>query len=169
MRRGYPTGALSVAVAALRSSVRREVRADDHAVVLRVWSTRHRQLSRLRTQAACRLHAVLCEIAPGGVPQVITANRAAAILAAHAPDSPAAAAWHDLAAEHLADLRRIGARRREARTKITAAVRACGTSLTEVFGVGPVVAATVIGDVAGITRFPDADKFAAYNGTAPSR
>ena len=35
------------------------------------------------------------------------------------------------------------------------------------FGVGPVIAATVIGDVADITRFPTADKFASYNGTAP--
>jgi transposase len=162
-----PNDARSVAVAALRSPVRHEVRADDHAVVLRVWSRRHRQLSRLRTQAACRLHAVLCEIAPGGVPQVITANRAAAILAAHAPHCPAAAARHDLAAEHLADLRRIDAQRRQARAKIAAAVRAAGTSLTEVFGVGPVVAATVIGDVGDISRFPDADRFASYNGTAP--
>ena len=80
-----PNDARSVAVAALRAAVRHPVRADDHAVVLRVWSRRHRQLSRLRTQAACRLHAVLCEITPGGVPKVITANRAAAILAACAP------------------------------------------------------------------------------------
>jgi transposase len=34
-------------------------------------------------------------------------------------------------------------------------------------GRGSVIAATVIGDVADITRFPTADKFAAYNGTAP--
>jgi hypothetical protein len=51
-----PNDARSVAVAALRSPVRHQVRADDHAVVLRVWSRRHRQLSSLRTQAACRLH-----------------------------------------------------------------------------------------------------------------
>ena len=52
-------------------------------------------------------------------------------------------------------------------TKITAAVRASGTSLTDIFGVGAVIAATVIGDVADITRFPTADRFASYNGTAP--
>jgi hypothetical protein len=45
-------------------------------------------LSSLRTQAACRLHAVLCEITPGGVPKNITASRAAAILGAHHPDGP---------------------------------------------------------------------------------
>jgi transposase len=89
------------------------------------------------------------------------------ILALHAPVTAVAAAWHDLAAAHLADLRRIDDLLRDARTKITAAVRASGTSLTQVFGVGPVIAATVIGDVADASRFATADKFAAYNGTAP--
>ena len=76
-------------------------------------------------------------------------------------------AWHGLAEEHLADLRRIDTQLRDTRQKITAAVRASGTTVTDVFGVGPVVAATVIGDVADITRFPTAGKFASYNGTAP--
>ena len=162
-----PNDARSVAVAALRSPARQGVRSDDHAVVLRVWSRRHRQLSRLRTQAACRLHAVLCEITPGGVPQVITANRAAAILAAHSPDGPVTAAWHDLAAEHLADMRRLDAQRRDIRGKLAAAVRASGTTVTEVFGVGPVIAATIIGDASDITRFPTGARFASCNGTAP--
>ena len=47
------------------------------------------------------------------------------------------------------------------------AVRASGTTLTEVFGVGPVIAATMIGYVADASRFPSRDHFAAYNGTAP--
>jgi hypothetical protein len=40
--------------------------------------------------------------------------------------------------------------------------------VTEVFGVGPAVAAAVIGDVRDISRFPGRDCFAAYNGTAPA-
>jgi transposase len=47
------------------------------------------------------------------------------------------------------------------------AVRASGTTLTEIFGVGPVVTATVIGAVRDVARFPSRDHFAAYNGTAP--
>ena len=42
-----------------------------------------------------------------------------------------------------------------------------GTSLTGLFGVGPVVAAAIIGEVRDVTRFPGRDHFAAYNGTAP--
>jgi Bacterial extracellular solute-binding proteins, family 5 Middle len=52
-----PNDALSVAVAALRSRSSREVVADDHAAVLKVWSKRHRDLARNRNQVACRLHA----------------------------------------------------------------------------------------------------------------
>jgi transposase len=54
-----PNDARSVAIAALRSPGVREVRADDHAAVLKVWSKRHRDLGRSRTQVVCRLHAVL--------------------------------------------------------------------------------------------------------------
>ena len=75
-----PNDALSVAVAALRSRTRRPVRADDHEAVLRVWSRRHRDLGRAKNQVACRLHAVLCELVPGGVPEEITAAQATRIL-----------------------------------------------------------------------------------------
>src|SRR6185437_48752 len=77
-----PNDARSVAVAALRSASRREVAADDHAAVLKVWAKRHRDLGRARTQVACRLHAVLCELIPGGVSKRITAAHAAGLLQA---------------------------------------------------------------------------------------
>jgi transposase len=47
------------------------------------------------------------------------------------------------------------------------AVSASGTTVTDVYGVGPIVAATLIGHAGDITRFPNADHFASYNGTAP--
>src|ERR1700758_5541467 len=76
-----PNDARSVAVAALRSPGVREVRADDHAAVLKMWSKRHRDLGRTRTQVVCRLHAVLCELVPGGVSKAITAGQAARLTA----------------------------------------------------------------------------------------
>src|ERR1700731_3723035 len=62
-----PNDAPSVAVAARRSKARREVAAEDHAAVLKVWAKRHRDLARARNQVACRLHAVLCDLLAGGV------------------------------------------------------------------------------------------------------
>jgi len=162
-----PNDARSVAVAALRSADVREARRDDHAAVLKVWSKRYRDLGRMRTQVACRLHQVLCELVPGGVPGEITAGQAGQILGSVTPAGTVDAVRWELAAELTEDLRGIDARIRETRKKAAAAVRAAGTSLTGLFGVGPVIAAAVIGDVRHVSRFPDRDHFAACNGTAP--
>src|SRR5438034_4408104 len=109
-----PNDALSVAVAALRSKARRPVTADDHTAVLRIWSRRHRDLGRAKNQVACRLHAVLCELVPGGVPEEITAAQATRILRSATPSGTAGQARRDLAAELLADMRRLDAQIREA-------------------------------------------------------
>jgi transposase len=162
-----PSDARSVAVAALRSAGVREARRDDHAAVLKVWSKRYRDLGRARTQIACRLHQVLCELVAGGVPGEITAGQAARFLESVTPAGAVDAARWELAAELTEDLRGIDARIRETRKKAAVAVAAAGTSLTGLFGVGPVIAAAVIGDVRHVSRFGNRDRFAAYNGTAP--
>ena len=162
-----PNDARSVAVAALRSAGVREASRDDHAAVLKVWSKRHKDLGRIRTQVACRLHQVLCQLIPGGVPKAITAAHAAHLLETITPGDAVAAARRELAADFVADLRGIDARIRETRKKLAAAVAADGTSLTGLFGVGPVIAAAVIGDVRTVSRFPSRGHFAAYDGTAP--
>jgi transposase len=164
-----PNDARSVAVAALRSADVREARRDDHAAVLKlkVWSKRYQDLGRARTQVTCRLYQVLCELVAGGAAGEITAGQAARILASITPAGAVEAARCQLAAELVEDLRGVDTRIRETRKKAAAAVRAAGTSLTGLFGVGPVVAAAVIGDVRHVSRFPNRDHFAAYNGTAP--
>ena len=47
------------------------------------------------------------------------------------------------------------------------AVAASGTSLTDIFGIGPIVAAMIIGHTRDIHRFASRDRFAAYCRTAP--
>jgi transposase len=162
-----PNDARSVAVAALRSPACLPVRAEDHTAVLKVWAKRHRDLSRARNQVVCRLHAVLCDLVPGGVSKRITAGQAARILDQVQPRGAAGAARWILAEQFLADLRRIDAQRNDVKKKLAAAVQASGTTVTEIFGVGPAVAAAVLGDVRDISRFPSSDHFAACNGTAP--
>jgi transposase len=161
-----PNDARSVAVAALRSNVA-EVRAEDHAAVMKVWAKRHRDLSRQHNQVACRLHSVLCDLVPGDIAGEISPAQANRLLDELEPVGAVATARHELAVDLVADLDRLRVQRREARQRITAAVTASKTTLTELFGVGPIIAATVIGDVGDISRFPSRDRFAAYNGTAP--
>src|SRR5579859_187806 len=125
-----PNDARSVAIAALRSAACPPVRADDHAAVLKMWAKRHRDLSRARNQVVCRLHAVLCELIPGGVSKQITAGQAARILEAAEPCGAAGAARWVLAAQYLTDLRRIDIQRRDVQKKLAVAVRASGTTVT---------------------------------------
>ena len=132
-----------------------------------MWSKRHRDLGRTRTQVACRLHAVLCELIPGGVGKEITAGHAAQLLETVTPSGAVQAARCEPAAAFPGDLRRLDTQLLDTKKKLTAAVAASGTTVTRIFGVGPVVAATVIGDVRDVARFPGRDDFAAYNGTAP--
>jgi len=98
---------------------------------------------------------------------VRAAAHAAHVLEQVKPAGAVEIARCELAAEFLHDLRRIDTQIRDTKKKLAVAVRASGTTVTEIFGVGPVIAATVIGDVADVSRFPGRDRFAAYNGTAP--
>jgi transposase len=162
-----PNDARSVAVAALRSPNISEVAAEDHAAVMKVWAKRHRDLGRARSQVACRLHAVLCELVAGGFSGEISAAQAAKLLEGLEPQGAVATARHELAGEFLADLIRLDEQLRDTRRRIAAAVAASKTTTTDIFGVGPVVAAIVIGYVGDVARFETRDRFAAYNGTAP--
>jgi transposase len=156
-----------VAVAALRSPACLPVRAEDHTAVLKIWAKRHRDLSRARNQVVCRMHAVLCDLVPGGVSKRITAGQATRLLEQVQPRGAAGAARWILAEQFLADLRRTGAQRSDVKKKLATAVRASGTTVTEIFGVGPAVAAAVLGDAGDVSRFAGPGSFAAYNGTAP--
>jgi hypothetical protein len=102
-----------------------------------------------------------------GEVKLFYASCAARVLQQITPADAVAAARCELAAVFLEDLRRIDAQIRGTRTKLAAAVAATGTSLTRLFGVGPVIAAAVIGDVRDVSRFPNRDHFAACDGTAP--
>jgi transposase len=162
-----PNDARSVAVAALRSVGLQTVDVEGHAAVMKLWVRRHSDLSRTRNRIACRLHAVLLELIPGGFAKEISAGQAARVLDKIEPHGPSAAARVELARDLIEDLLRIDEQRRNAKSRLTAIVKESKTSLTEIYGVGPVVAATVLGFVGDVSRFASRDRFAAYNGTAP--
>lgn len=159
--------ARSIAVAALRARALPPISADDHTAVMRIWSRRYRDLGSLRTQAICRLHTLVRELVPGGGRTRLRTSQALALIERIEADSPVAQAKLELAHELVADLERIDTQRREAKRRTTRALRASGTSITDICGVGPIVAGTVLGYVRDIDRFPSRDRFASYNGTAP--
>ena len=162
-----PNDALSTAIAGLRHDELRSVVVEDHTAVLRLLSDRHRDLGSLRTQTVCRLHVLLRELIPGGAPVRLRADRAAVLLRRVRPASAVEAERKRLAQDLLVDIRRLDRDLDDVKTRITAAVGVSGTNLIELHGVGPIVAALVLGQVGDPKRFPTRDRFASYNGTAP--
>jgi transposase len=163
-----PNDARSVAIAALRSPAVKAVAVEDHQAIMKLWAKRHRDLGRARTQLVCRLHALLCELVPGGgISKELSVAKASKVLAGIDAEGAVAAARYALAEAFIDDLRRIDDQLRDTKKRITAAVTASETTVTDIFGAGPVVAAMVKGDVGDVRRFASRDRFAAYNGTAP--
>ena len=130
-----------MAIAALRARELPELTVEDQTIVMRVWSRRDHDLGRLRTQAVCRLHALLAELVPGGVRTQLRTSQAIAVVDGIVADSPIAQAKLELARDLIADLQRIDAQRREVKRRVARAVATAPTSITEVYGVGPIVAA----------------------------
>jgi transposase len=119
-----PNDARSVAIAALRSKDRRHVAAEDHVAVLKLWAKRRRDLGSLRAQVACGLHAVLCDLVPGGHPKKeITAAQAARPLGCVEPVGAVALARHELGTEFLEDMRHIDAQMRDTKKRLDVAVK----------------------------------------------
>jgi transposase len=162
-----PNDARSVAVAALRAPKLRPVVQADHSQVLRMLAKRNIEIGRLRNRMVCRLHALLLELAPGGIAKEIYVSDVERLLEKVRPQTPTEQVRYELAGELLDEVRRLDAQLKVSHRRIHEAVRASGTSLTELFGVGPVIAAQVIGFTGDVRRFASRDAFAAYNGTAP--
>jgi transposase len=72
-----------------------------------------------------------------------------------------------MAKTHIVDIRRLDRDLEAIKARIRKAVAAADTTVTDIYGVGPVVAAFLIGYSPPIDRFATADRYAAYNGTAP--
>lgn len=159
--------ALSTAIAGLRHCELRTVRADDHTAVIRLLIDRYDDLVASRTQTACRLHVVLRELIAGGAPRRLSADRTAKLLRSVCPDSVVASERKRLAVDLLGDIRRLDREIATTRARITEAVNTSQTTLLELYGVGPIVAAYILGHVGDPARFTTPDRFASYNGTAP--
>jgi transposase len=115
----------------------------------------------------CRLHRLLAELTPGGMRGELCASKAQAVLARLRPTDEVSRTRLQLARDHLADIKALDAKMKAAGAQIAAAVAATGTTLTILFGIGPVIAGRILAETRDVARFATKDKFASYNGTAP--
>ena len=114
-----------------------------------------------------KLHQLLLELIPGGAKKDLSAAQAKALLATVRPRDVAGKTRRRVAAELVGDLERIYARKKVANKELSELLKATGTTLTDLNGIGPSGAARLLVEVADITRFPTKAHFASWNGTAP--
>jgi transposase len=162
-----PNDAHSVAVAALWSPRLRAVTPANHAEILRLLAKRNMEIGNLRNRIVCRLHAMLIELAPGGISKEINASDVDAFLARLRPKTAVQRLRCELVSELLEELRHLDGQLKVSHRRIRDAVRASGTSVTDIYGVGPIIAAELIGYSGDVGRFANRDAYASYNGTAP--
>ena len=167
-RKNDGVDALATALAASRNERLAQVDPEVGSEVLRLLSERREDLVAERTRALNRLHALLRDLVPGGVARMLSAERAARILRGIRPKGGASARLRRrLASEVLRDVRTLDRKIADLERRIEAEVEASGTTLTEIFGIGPILAARIIGTVGDVRRFPTKAHFASYSGTAP--
>jgi transposase len=167
-RKNDGVDALATALAASRNERLATVVSEASSEVLSLLSERRGDLVAERTRALNRLHGLLRDLLPGGVAGKLSADRAARILRSiRARGGASTCMRRRLASEVLRDVRTLDRKIADLDVRIEAEVDACGTTLTEIFGVGPILAATIIGTVGDVARFPTKAHFASYSGTAP--
>jgi len=157
----------AVAVVAVRTPGLRVLAYDVELEALRMLADRREELTRHRVQTINRLHRLLSELTPGKAKKDLTALQAKAILAGVRPRDLAGKTRRRLAAELLADLVAVDKKIKASTKELKAMVAASGSSLMDLPGVGPVVAARVLADVGDVARFADRNRFASWTGTAP--
>jgi transposase len=83
------------------------------------------------------------------------------------PAGPVETARKQLARDLVTEIRAVDQRLKTLTAEIAATVAASGSRLTEVDGIGPVVAGRLLGRTRRASRFPTASAFASYAGVAP--
>ncbi|MET8912777.1 IS110 family transposase [Micromonospora sp. NPDC004551] len=166
-RKNDPADAASVAHAAMRHKRLRPVIAEDHTTQLRLLAERRDDLAGERVRVLNRLHVLLRDLIPGGAPADLTAAKAAALMQGLRPLTATDACRRDLARDLLNDVRRLDRQLAANEGQTRQALAATRSTLTDIHGVGHILAGKVLGHIGDITRFPTADHLASYIGTAP--
>jgi transposase len=158
--------AAAASVAALHGNAT-TVDAEDVTAVLALLDERRTNLAQQRVRLVNQLHALLRDLVPGGAPTQLTADQAATLLRGVRAVGAAEQTRKQLARDLIADVRAIDARIADNTARMAEVVAATGSRLTAVDGIGPVLAARVLGRTGRPSRFASGSQFATYTGTAP--
>jgi transposase len=162
-----PTDALAIARVTARDTDLPPARRQGQHEDLKVLVDAREELVVTRTAEANRLHADLAILLPGYGRRLPNLIGEGSLHIAEDLLQGLHGVRAGVARRRLLRLTRLDEEIAELASEIKDAVAATGTSLTKLHGVGPIVAARILGEVGDIRRFPTRDHFAAGNGTAP--
>jgi transposase len=136
---------------------------EEHSEILRMLPERREELIKqgAHPRTLNRLHALLRDLLVGGAPKNLSAEKAARALRGVRPRSGPARTRRRLAADLLGDVRRLERQLEDLERSIQEAVEeSCTSLLTRMVGVGPILAAKIIGRVGNVARFSTKAHFA---------
>jgi transposase len=162
-----PIDALAVARAALREPDLPVARLDGADRDVRLLVDHRESLVQERTRLICRLRWFLHELDPGCEPNARALDRSSAfdVVQAHLAGFDGTVA--DLARRLIDRCRELTTEIDDLEKIITVRVKKLAPSLLAIRGCGPLTAAKILGETAGVARFKSKDAYARHNGTAP--
>ncbi|WP_410606080.1 IS110 family transposase, partial [Amycolatopsis sp. lyj-90] len=163
-----PIDALAVARAALREPGLPTAHLDQQALDLRLLTDRREDLVHRRTAGINRLRWHLHDLDPalGRNTHDLTRTRALATLTT-AVSALDPSVRRDLALELLTEITALNQHITRLEHQLTERVQPLAPTLLAITGVGTIIAAKIIGETAGITRFRSPAAYAMHTGTAP--
>ncbi|MFC8015767.1 IS110 family RNA-guided transposase [Streptomyces cinereoruber] len=145
----------------------RDVEPEDHTTALALLDERRVNLAQARVRTVNQLHALLRDLLPGGAPAQLSADQAGALLRTVRPAGDVESVRKDIAWDLVAEIRRLDKQLTDNVACMQTLVEASGSTLMATPGIGPVMAARLIGRTGRAGRFPTPAAFANYTGAAP--
>lgn len=162
-----PIDALAVARAALANPDLPVARHDEASRAMKLLVDRREDLVAERTRMINRLRWHLHEIDPDLAPPIGALDRLVVVEQLRARLARADGLVAQIAGEVLADIAVRNDQIKALERRITTLVQAQATVLLQVPGCGPLTAAKIVGETAGIDRFGSEAAYAMFTGTAP--
>jgi transposase len=163
--------AVAVARVAMREQTLPRVSPEENGSDLKLLVDARDQLVAEATRTRNRLHTLLLAIAPGYHEHVRDLTSSTALMVARRLASRGRTTDRvrsTLACSAIARLRSLAGETAALEREITASLdRAAPANLLAICGVGPLVAAKILGEVRDVRRFSSPAAFASYSGTAP--
>lgn len=161
------TDAVAIAVVTARGEGVSDAARSQKCVDLKLLVARRDELVEARTMLANRVHSDLGVLRPGyhtRIPNLTTHSNLARAAALMRGDKSVRA---EVTRQRITEIRRLERSISHVTKDIAARVEAAGTALTSIPGLGPVMAATILGEVGHPGRTRSKAAFARLAGTAP--